>query len=134
MVFKEFKNFNDQIKLLESRGLVISNRVRLTDYLKKYNYERIFKDYHSYFLHINNPKENIIKYRYDITSDDILNFFDFEQSLSKTLIWTILEFEKKFSTLVAYYTTKHAITYARTEEEANKLKKVIYLMQKNISY
>ena len=98
---KNFKNFSSQIKLLEDRGLLIKSHSVLTTFLKTYNYEHCINGYNDPFFHAFDRKTN--KYQIKSSSEQIIEFFMFDEDLKKIFMHDLLLFEQKFSTGIIYY-------------------------------
>jgi len=98
---KNFRNFDSQIKLLEERGLLIESYSKLTSFLKTYNYEHCINGYNDLFFRAFDRKTN--KYQIESSSEQIIDFFTFDEDLKKIFMHDLLLFEQKFATGIIYY-------------------------------
>ena len=97
---KIFKNFDQQIQLLESMGLTIDNYDKLKWYLKAYNYQNIINGYNDFFM-VNNDRKNNC-YKQEATSNSIIELFNFDRSISTIILSSIQNIERMISTALAY--------------------------------
>ena len=96
-IMKEFKTLDEQINLLNERGVIIND---ITDAKKKLltnNYYNVINGYKEPFL-----KDNI-NYRDGTTFDEIFALYDFDRALRDILLKYILKIENTLKTLIAYY-------------------------------
>ncbi len=97
---KEFKTIDEQIELLKSRGLKIDNEDKLKWYLSSYNYQNFINGYNDLFMI--NEDRNKNKYKSIASSNQIINLFNFDRWLSKNILSTIQNIERKISSSIAY--------------------------------
>lgn len=105
-IAKPFKTFEEQVNILEKENLIISNKERLINYLTEFNFQKVIDGSNNPFLeehkrHTNNKNQQ--EYIKDITSDDVLNFFDYNMQVSDILIKEILRFENRINTSICYH-------------------------------
>lgn len=137
-IAKPFKTFEQQIDILENKeGLIVSNRNRLQNYLKEFNFQRVIDGYNDPFLENNDRrtnKETLQKYSKNITSDLILDFFDCNIKSSNILIKEILRLENRLNTSVSYEVLRltSAISPSLLQIEDNELFKLLFT--NNITY
>lgn len=93
-----FKTFDEQIKLLESRNLTISNKAKLKNYLMKYNYENIINNYNKFFFYNEQSK----RYKNGVTSCGIINLFNYDRKISMLVLNEILDIEREVATAIVY--------------------------------
>ena len=74
---KEFKTYQEQIDLLKSRGLVISDENFAMEKLKEDNYYNIINGYKELFI-TPGTKDNFIN---DVTFEEIYALYDFDRVL-----------------------------------------------------
>ncbi|MDE6476611.1 MAG: Abi family protein [Mycoplasmoidaceae bacterium] len=101
---KTFKDFNEQITLLQSRGLIFHNKVakeKFKHYLRLFNYQNFVNGYNDFFM-INNDRSTNT-YKSTTNSEHIINLFNFDRNISSILLPTILSIERAFSTTICYY-------------------------------
>lgn len=89
---KHFLNVDEQIKLLEGRGLLIANLSSLQWYLTKYNYQSFINGYNDFFLVDGARKWNI--YKKNANSDDLIKLFNFDRNISKFILGDIQNIER----------------------------------------
>lgn len=97
---KEFKTIDEQIELLKSRGLKIDNEDKLKWYLSSYNYQNFINGYNDLFMINEDRSKN--KYKPIASSNQIINLFNFDRWLSKNILSTIQNIERKISSSIAY--------------------------------
>ena len=95
---------NDKIiSLIESikqKGIIVDDEKRLNKYIRNYNYNNAFKPYLKIFLKTNG------QYISGLTSNCVLNLFDFDKTISLLFLEAILELEQILNTNIAYSTIK----------------------------
>ena len=89
---KHFLSVEEQIKLLENRGLSITNLSSLQWYLTKYNYQSFINGYNDFFLVDGARKWNI--YKKNVNSDDLIKLFNFDRNISKFILGDIQNIER----------------------------------------
>ena len=101
---KEHKTFEEQIKLLKQRGLIISNEKYVLTKLQHINYYR----WSAYFLPFQYPKnsENKNKFLPNTTFEDIIKLYYFDTELRKIIFESIEVIEIYLRTQIAYYHSK----------------------------
>lgn len=97
---KKFLTIDEQIKLLEERGLKISDKNKLAWYLTSYNYQNFINGYNDYFM-INNDRTTN-KYKENATSEGIIELFNFDRYISKIFLSEIQNIERMIGTSLAY--------------------------------
>ncbi|WFQ92048.1 hypothetical protein MFERI14815_00664 [Mycoplasma feriruminatoris] len=101
---KEFKTFEEQIEILKSRGLIITDEQKAIEILKKENYYNIVNGYKDLFLKSNSiDKELFID---NTHFDELYSLFLFDRELRTILLKYILLFERDFKTALAYNFSK----------------------------
>ncbi|CEA10595.1 Abi family protein [Mycoplasma capricolum subsp. capripneumoniae] len=102
---KEFKTFEEQIEILKSRGLIISNEQKAIEILKQENYYNIVNGYKDLFLKksLDNNKDIFIE---NTNFDELYSLFLFDRELRSILLKYILIFERDFKTIIAYNFSK----------------------------
>lgn len=101
---KPFSTYEEQVKLLKSRGLIILNDTDTTRVLERENYYNIINGYNKIFLakDKNGNKispETYIKYT---TFEEIHSLFTFDRELRNIFIKYLLIFENSIKTKLAY--------------------------------
>lgn len=95
---KEFKTYNEQIDLLKSRGLIISNEDYTLEKLKEENYYNIINGYKELFID-EGTKDNFVL---GSTFEEIYALYDFDRALKNIIFKSILKVENILRSLVAY--------------------------------
>lgn len=95
---KEFKTYNEQIDLLKSRGLIISNEDYTLEKLKEENYYNIINGYKELFIN-EGTKDNFVL---GSTFEEIYALYDFDRALKNIIFKSILKVENILRSLVAY--------------------------------
>lgn len=88
----------NQIKLLESRGLIIDNKPRACHYLSKISYYRL----RAYMLPFQSPEDKEHKFRAGTSFDDILNLYIFDRELRLLIFDAIERIEIAVRTQIIY--------------------------------
>lgn len=96
MFKKDFKRIDEQIKLLQDRGLVINNVQDTYLYLLTNNYYNIINGYSKPFLE---EKERYIS---GTTFDEVARLYFFDKEIKQTLFNAILDAEHHLKSLFAY--------------------------------
>ena len=92
---KEFKTYQEQIEILKSRGIVISNEEFALEKLQEDNYYNIINGYKDLFIDSN-------QYIQGTTFEEIYSLFEFDRNLKSILLKNILIVENILRTLIAY--------------------------------
>lgn len=102
---KPFKTFNEQIDILEKRGLIVDNREEAVNILARVNYYNIINGYKSIFLE-RDLKGKIIqpeRFKENINFKQIYNLYKFDNNIKSILFKYLLQFERELKTLCAYH-------------------------------
>ncbi|WP_025020671.1 Abi family protein [Ligilactobacillus equi] len=94
---KVFKSVEEQIKLLESRGLKFSDKAKAQAYLLTNNYYSIINGYSKIFMDSDSDK-----YISGATFDEIISLYFFNRELRKTLLDSLLLAEHHLKSILAY--------------------------------
>lgn len=145
---KEFKTYEEQLKILESRGLIIQDRDFAMQKLKEENYYNIINGYKDLFL-IKGAKDQFIS---GTTFEEIYALYDFDRVLKNILFKPILEVENILRSLIAYnFSEKYGndnylkidnfetlknsgCTPKKYEERINKIQELLSKLQSDIAY
>lgn len=95
---KEFKNYNEQIELLKTRGLIIPDREYTLKKLQEENYYNIINGYKDLFI-TPGTKDNFIN---GVTFNEIYELYDFDRALKNIFFNQILKVENILRTLISY--------------------------------
>jgi len=93
---KPFKNLDEQIEILKSRGLKFKNEEKAKKYLLNYNYYNIINCYSKFFLEDNN------KYFDDVYFEYILDVHHFDKEIKTAIFEAIIEAERHLKSIFAY--------------------------------
>lgn len=95
---KDFKTYSEQIDLLKTRGLIISDENYALEKLKEENYYNIINGYKELFI-IPGTTDNFIT---GTTFEEIYALYDFDRILKNILFKQILKVENILRSLIAY--------------------------------
>lgn len=95
LALKEPKSFDEQIDILKSRGVIITDNDKAKFILSNFNYYR----FSAYLLHAKKSNNTYIE---DINFDDIYNLYLFDKKLRNILISLLESIEISFRTYIAY--------------------------------
>ena len=95
---KPFKTYEEQIVLLKSRGLIISNEEEAKEILKRMNYYRLS----AYSLTLR--KDDV--FYPNVSIDDIVALYDFDADLRKIVFCYSSKAETAARAYIAYYHAK----------------------------
>ncbi|MDY4127963.1 Abi family protein [Peptostreptococcus porci] len=98
---KPFKNLDEQIEILKSRGLKFNNENMAKKYLLNYNYYNIINCYSKFFL------ENNDKYFDDVYFEYILEVHHFDKEIKTAIFEAIIEAERHIKSVFAYVYSEH---------------------------
>lgn len=99
---KEFKTYEEQIDLLKSRGLIISDQSYALEKLKEENYYNIINGYKELFM--NSKKEDT--FINGVTFEEIYALYDFDRTIKNIVFKPILQVENILRSLIAYNFSK----------------------------
>lgn len=106
-VTKEFKTINDQISILEGRGLKFKNRKKAAKVLSQYNYFDVINGFESIL-----KKQGISNKEFEnVYFEDFRDLFFFDMKLKKYTLFKIFDVEARLRTSIAY---NFAATYCNT--------------------
>lgn len=94
---KPFKTIDEQVELLRSRKLIISNEAYAKDYLLSNNYYNIINGYSKYF-----PLENEF-YNGGTTFEEVESLYRFDRDLKQAFFKSILSVELHLKSIFAYH-------------------------------
>lgn len=92
---KEPKSFDEQIEILQSRGVIISDKAKAKFVLSNLNYYR----FSAYLLHAKNEDDT---YKENTEFDEIYNIYLFDKKLRNILMSLLESIEISFRTYIAY--------------------------------
>ena len=95
---KLFKNYDEQIELLKSRGLIINDEETARQILKEENYYNLINGYKELFL----ESKGSDQFKKNTTFEDIYELYKFDRDLKNILIKPILMIENTMRSLIAY--------------------------------
>lgn len=94
----KFLTISEQIDRLKTRNLNIKNYKLLESYLEKYNYENFVNLYYKFL-----SKPNTKTFLDGVSSDILIDIFDFDRKLSIRLLSDVLELERIITTKLIYF-------------------------------
>ncbi|NBK19006.1 hypothetical protein D1157_10420 [Anaerotruncus sp. X29] len=97
-ISKPFKSLEDQVDLLESRGLIIDDRDMALEYLQRINYYKIS----AYSLTL---RKNDTFYK-NIHFSNIIELYDFDNDFRLNYLKYSIHVETAFKSYIAYYHTR----------------------------
>ena len=95
---KEFKTIEEQINILENRGMIIDDRNLAKIFLSKFNYYRIS----AYTLTLR--KDN--HFYKNVRFSDIIQIYNFDMELRAALLYILENIEVSMRTYIGYYHAK----------------------------
>ncbi len=110
---KKYKTFEQQILLLEKRGLEIKNRSKFQWYIRCNNYQNFINAYNDPFMQNFTRSTNL--YRGDASDLAIIDLFNFDRSLSSIMLSNIKEIEVKFNSAITYEIGKELFNLGEEE-------------------
>lgn len=106
-VTKEFKTINDQISILDGRGLKFKNKKKAVEILRQYNYFDVINGFESILKKQGTPNK---EYE-NVYFEDFRDLFFFDMKLKKYTLFKIFDVEARLRTSIAY---NFAATYCNT--------------------
>lgn len=120
----KFLSIKEQVNHLKNnRNLEITNSNLLELYLMKYNYENFVNLYHKYL-----SKPNTKIFLDGVTSDTLIDIFNFDRSLSLRLLFDVLELERIITTKLIYILPKYF--YDNKEKYSNNDNNILLEIEK----
>lgn len=101
---KEFRSFDDQLKILEERGLLIVERNLAIEKLKSDNYYNIINGYKNLFINKCAESET---YKEGSTFEEIYALYSFDRSIRSIIFKAILQVENTLRTQISYIFSKY---------------------------
>lgn len=95
---KYFTSIEEQINILENRGLLIPDKQYAKDTLLRYNYYKIINGTRDIFL----DDKNINRYREGTEFGDLIDIHNFDKDLKKHLLSQTLELERIARSIISY--------------------------------
>ena len=93
---KPFKTLDEQIEILEKRGLTIDDKEKAKNYLLEYSYYNVINVYSKFFQYSEN------KYIPNASFNEIRSVHLFDQEIKSILFKYLIECEKHFKSIIAY--------------------------------
>lgn len=94
---KEFRSYNEQIKILENKGLIINNKEHALHTLKHAGYFLLINGYKKPF------KQNDGKYKNGTHFEDIEHLYQFDEKLRILTLEHLLSIERRVKSSIAYH-------------------------------
>ena len=92
---KDYKNFNELLDYIISKGVSINNKDDALRKIKTYSYYSIINTYKDVFKDVNN------KYKNNVSFDEIYALFEFDKNLRSIFLKYLLEIEMILKSLLA---------------------------------
>lgn len=101
---KPFKTYNQQLKILRSRGLIIYNGSKAIRILERENYYTLINGYKLFFLQCDSKGYPVSPERYKsgTTFEEIYTLFLFDRELRNCILEYLLIFESSIKTKLSY--------------------------------
>lgn len=97
---KPFTSYEEQLSLLESKGLCIGNHEHAIQFLKKSSYFSLINGYKEIFKIEHN---GLGLYKTGLLFEDIVKLYEFDCELRSWLLRYVLVIERKLKSLISYY-------------------------------
>ena len=101
MKIKEFKNLDEQIELLKSRGLTFKDEEKAKEILFRENYFFI-----SGYRHLLTKKDNNHKFIYGATFEELYAIFTFDRRFRNIIFKNVLIVENNIKSIISYQLSK----------------------------
>ena len=92
---KEYKNYNEQLEYIISKGVSVKNKEEALSKIKTYSYYSIINTYKDVFKNTNN------EYKKNVSFDEIYALFEFDKNLRSIFLKYSLEIEMILKSLLA---------------------------------
>lgn len=99
----DFKSYDEQIAILQSRNLIIADTDKAKNFLTRHNYYNVINAYKDAFLDKNSTTEAFVK---GATFDDIHHLYNFDKALRLIFSDYLIDIERTFKSVIAYEFTK----------------------------
>ena len=100
-----YKTFDDQINILQERGLIINDIDQAKEILEIHNYYNVINGYKDLFCYTDeNKNEKFIK---GTTFNEIYSLYEFDRELRAIIFKYTLQIENTLSTLVSHVFSKY---------------------------
>lgn len=101
---KEYKTFNQQLKILRSRGLEVPTDGHPKRFLEEENYYNVINGYKDLFLERGDDNKPVVpeRYRQGTHFDELKSLFLFDRELRFLFLKYILIFENSFKTVISH--------------------------------
>ena len=97
MAEKIFKSYDEQLEILRSRGLVVSDEAK--NILKKENYYNVINGYKDLFIDTSIPDET---YKEDANFSEIFALYEFDRALRFIFLRRLLKIETHIKSIISY--------------------------------
>lgn len=101
---KCFRTLRVQLRLLESRGIIIKDKKLAKRKLAALNYYDLINGYKTLFLSTSNPVD---KYKAGTRFEEVLAMYEFDRKLRIITLEVLLQFENQVKSTVAYTFSKY---------------------------
>ena len=101
-MLKPFKTYEEQLQILENRGLIIFDQTFALKVLKQENYYNLINGYKELFLLTPNLEGTSEKFKKGTTFEEIYMLYSFDRELRNLLLNSFLKFETTAKARLAY--------------------------------
>lgn len=112
----DFKTYDDQIKILQSRGMKINNPTQAKELLKQSNYYNLINGFKDIFVQAGKTPETYIS---EVTFEEIYGIYQFDKELRLNLSHILIVVERIFGSILAHEISRvcpnHDIDYLDVE-------------------
>lgn len=107
---KPFKTIDEQILLLEKRGLIISDKSDIKEKLLHNNYYTVINGYKYPFLEQGNKNKQQEKYKEGTTFEELFALYKFDCNFRALVLKYILQIEHQLKSVISHYFAKNHST------------------------
>lgn len=105
---KPFKTIDEQIDILESRGLIVDNRESARQFLTRNNYYSLINGYKEFFLDADKTNEDVEVFREGTRFIDLTTLYNFDAILRFSMMHCLTAAEKALKTATVHaFCQKH---------------------------
>lgn len=102
---QEYKSFDEQIEILQNRGLIIDNIEEAKQILRIHNYYNVVNGYKELFCYIDD--EGNEKYKDGSTFEELYELYNFDRVLKSIVLQYTLQIENTLRTIVSHVFSKY---------------------------
>jgi len=102
-MLRDFKTYEEQIEILESRGMIVPNKEEAIQFLERNSYYNVINAYKDIFLDKMVPVE---KFKNGVTFDNVRALWSFDKYLRNELFRYIIIVERNIKSKLAHFISK----------------------------